>query len=84
MKYEELLQKLEYLSIDQVQNPKLEVEDLIKISPTLHSDNPMTFMLYLHYRPDLPEDEKELIQNLITLLQRREQEGYEIFLNKFE
>lgn len=84
MKYEELLQKLEYLSIDQVENPKLEVEDLMKISPTLHSDNPLTFMLYLHFRPDLPEDEKQLIQNLITLLQRREQEGYESFLKLFE
>ena len=84
MRYEELMQKMQYLTVEEVEHPKLEIEHLINISPTLHLDNYLTYIIYLQYRPDLPDDEKELIQNIITLLKKKEDEAYAEALQRFD
>lgn len=83
MKIEEIMSKLQYLTIDKLENPKLELEDLKKISPCLNEDNYLTYIIYLQYRPDLPEDEKECILKLIEALKINEYEQYKTFLSLF-
>lgn len=84
MKLEEVMQKLQYLTIAEVENPKLEVEHLQKISPTLNLDNWMTYVIFLQYRQDLPEAEREMYLQLIEALKQNERELYEKELKRFE
>lgn len=84
MKLEEIMQRLQYLTIDEVENPKLEVEHIQKISPTLDLDNWMTYVIFLQYRQDLPEAEKEMYLQLIEVLKQNERDLYERELKRFE
>lgn len=84
MKLEEIMQRLQYLTVDEVENPKLEVEHLKKISPCLDLDNWMTYIIFLQYRPDLPEAEREMYLQLIEALKQNERDLYERELKRFE
>ena len=56
--YELLLEKVNYLSVDDVMDPKVKLEDLVKFHPSLDTDNHLTYLMILHLRPDLSETDK--------------------------
>ncbi len=58
--YELLLVKVNYLSVDDVMDPKVKLEDLVKFHPSLDTDNHLTYLMILHLRPDLSETENTL------------------------
>jgi hypothetical protein len=84
MKLEELMFKLQYLTTEEVENPKLEIEHLTRISPHLHLDNPLTYIIFLNYRPDLPDEERELYLRIVKAFQDKEREEFEEALKRFE
>lgn len=84
MKVEELMMKLQYLTVQEVEDPKLEIEHLTRISPSLHPDNPLTYAIFLTYRQDLPEEERELYVRIMEALQNKENEEYQEALKRFE
>ena len=49
---EEIFYMLEYLSQDYVDDPKLRLEDMIKLHPSLTEDNIITYISYLAIRKD--------------------------------
>ena len=84
MKIEEVMQKLQYLTVEQVTNPKVEVEDLTNISPYLHPDDYLTYIVFLSNRNDLPEDEKDMYKSLIKALKAKEDQEIEDALKRFD
>lgn len=84
MKLEQIMEKLQYLTVQEVENPKLEVEQLCKLSPYLHLDDYLTYIVFLQYRQDLPEDEKKWYLELIEALKNKEQQEYEEALKRFQ
>lgn len=84
MKLEELMFKLQYLTTEEVENPKLEIEHLARLSPTLHTDNPLTYIIFLAFRKDLPEEERKFYELVLEALQNKERQDYEEALKRFE
>ncbi len=84
MKIEQIMEKLQYLTVQEVENPKLEVEQLSKLSPYLHLDDYLTYIVFLQYRQDLPEYEKKWYLDLIEALKEKERQEYEEALKRFE
>lgn len=76
MYIEEILEKMNYLSVEEVQHPKLQIEDLVSLSPTLTLDNILTYILFLQLRKDLTEAEREAIEYIIKQLRERETKLY--------
>ena len=84
MKIEQIMEKLQYLTVQEVENPKLEVEQLSKLSSCLHLDDYLTYIVFLQYRQDLPEHEKKWYLDLIEALKEKEREEYEEALKRIE
>jgi hypothetical protein len=84
MKFEELMYKLQYLTVQEVENQRLEIEHLSRLSPTLHLDNYLTYLIFLEYRQDLPEEEKELYYRIAQALKQKEDEEYQEALKRFD
>lgn len=72
MRIEEVLARLDNLTLEDFNNETLEVEDLVNISPCLHTDNYLTYIIFLGIRKDLPEDMVEAYKALINALKKRE------------
>ena len=56
--YEMFLEKVKYLSAEDVMDTKVKLEDLVKFYPSLDADNHLTYLFLLHLRPDLSETDK--------------------------
>lgn len=70
---EEILSQLEYLTVEDVENPKWKLEDLTKISSSLTEDNALTYAFYLALRTDLSDDEKDTLKKIIKIKQALEE-----------
>jgi len=65
---EEYLEMMEYLSVEEVEQPKWKLEDLqTKIHPSLDENNFLSYLFYLQLRPDLNDDEKDTLTKLMKL-----------------
>jgi hypothetical protein len=82
---EELLKKIEYLTVEQVENPKWELEDMHKIHPSLGADNYMTYVLFLYLRKhDLSPEEVQEYNKLIDVMKELENKEIEKAYGHFE
>lgn len=86
MLFEEVLARLESLSIDNldVKENKIEVEDLVNISPCLHTDNYLTYSIFLGLRKDLSLEEIEAYKGLINALKTKEKNEMNNQYKRFE
>jgi hypothetical protein len=75
--YEEYLQQIKYLTIDDVENPKIKFEDLEKFHPSLNEDNYLTYLFFLVLRPDLTETEKTHYKKMSLIKRALEKRDYE-------
>ena len=64
---EQIREGLEYLTEEQVTNPKWELDDLTKIHESLTEDDFFTYIVYQQFRPDLNEDEQDTIMKMCKI-----------------
>jgi len=83
-KYLELLEKVKYLSVDDVMDPKVKLEDLIKFHPSLDTDNHLTYLMLIHLRPDLSETDKIHYQKMALIKRALTKRDYEKQYKSFE
>jgi hypothetical protein len=69
-----LLEKIAYLTVQDVERPLLRIEDLKRISPFLDESNWMTYYIFLQCAQDLREDEKQYYTDVINELIEAERE----------
>ena len=69
---EQILEDIQYLTEEDVTNPKWKLEDFVKISSTLTEDDYLTYIIYQQFRPDLSEDEKDTVNKIIKIKQALE------------
>lgn len=86
MLLDEVLARLENLSIEEIepQDNRIEVEDLINISPCLHTENHLTYSIFLGLRKDLSDEEVSAYKSLIDVLRAREKREMEKRYSHFE
>lgn len=64
---EQIREGLEYLTEEQVTNPKWELDDLTKIHESLTEDDFFTYIVYQQFRPDLNENEQDTIMKMCKI-----------------
>ncbi len=69
-----LLERIAYLTVDEVEKPVLRIEDLQRISPFLNESNWMTYYVFLQCVQDLKEDEKQYYTDVMNELIEAERE----------
>lgn len=69
-------------TIEDIVAPKFQLEDAEKIHKLLTLDNPLTYMIFLDKRPDLSEEDKEVIYEIIKRLQENEALEYKLSMEK--
>jgi len=67
---------------EDILTPKFQLEDCEKIHRLLTLDNPLTYMVFLEKRPDLNEEEKETIFEIIRRLHENEALEYKMSMDK--
>jgi hypothetical protein len=81
---EEYLEMMEYLTLEEVENPKWKLQDLHKIHASLNEKDYLSYLVYLVLRPDISEDEKDTCRKLIKVLQALEKREINKRYNHFE
>ena len=64
---EQLLQDLEYLSQNDIDNPKWTLDSLTNLHESLSDDNFMSYIVYLSLRNDLSDEDKDTIEKIIKV-----------------
>ena len=65
---------IKYYTAEDINNNKCTLEKLKRLNPKLNDSNPLTYMIYLKSRPDLPNDERmhyEQLQNKLMDMERQ-------------
>ena len=82
-KHIEFLERIKYLSVEDVMDTKVKLEDLVKFHPSLDADNHLTYLFLLHLRPDMSETDKIHYQKMAlikrALTKRDYEKQYKIF-----
>lgn len=81
---EEILKQLEYLTVEEVENPKWKLEDLTKLSTYLNDEDFLTYIVYLSLRPDLPPDDRDTCEKIIKVKRALEARDIAKKYNHFE
>ena len=87
MDYLDILNQIEEVTIDDIENPKLELDDMVNIHSSLTLDNPLTYKAFLANREDLNDEEKDVILEIIKRLEHNKKVLYEYTMkdmNDFE
>lgn len=72
MDFSEILDSIPVKTEEDIKCRKFELEDCQRIHPLLTLTNPLTYMVFLDRRPDLPPDQVEIIKEIIKRLQMNE------------
>ena len=64
---EEILKGLEYLSTEDVDNPKWSLDSLTNLHESLTDGNFMSYIVYLSLRPDLSDEDKDTCMKIIKI-----------------
>jgi hypothetical protein len=82
MDFSQILDAIPTKKVEDILYPKIQIEDCEKIHPLLTLDNYLTYMVFLEKRPDLTEEEKEVIYQIIKRLQDNEKLEYKLHMEK--
>lgn len=80
--YKAFLESIEELVIDNT--PKIELEDVMKIHPSMTVESPELWCYFLSVRPDLSEDEVSDIKEIIKRLQKNQAIQFQALMNDFK
>ena len=64
---EETMKGLEYLSTEDVDNPKWSLDSLTNLHESLTDGNFMSYIVYLSLRPDLSDEDKDTCMKIIKI-----------------
>jgi len=78
----EILDSIPVKTEDDIKCRKIELTDMERIHPLLTLTNPLTYMVFLERRPDLSEEQKEVIYQIIKRLQANEKLEYEYAMSQ--
>jgi len=81
MDFSQILDAIPTKTVEDIVAPKFQLEDAQKIHPLLTLDNYLTYMVFLEKRPDLTEEEKEVIYQIIKRLQDNEKLEYKLHMD---
>jgi len=76
MDFTQILDSIPEKKIEDILNPKFQLEDAVKIHPTFTLDNELTYYLFLSKRPDLTEQERNIIYQIIGRLKANDELEY--------
>ena len=82
MDLSQILESIPVKTEEDIIAPKFELEDAQKIHRLLTLDNPLTYMLFLDKRPDLSEEDRETVFQIIKRLQENETLQYRLAMEK--
>lgn len=80
----DFLNKLTYLTKEDIENNDLTLKAIEKICPFLHQYNPLTYKVFMKYRSNLTNDEIEYFTEIIKRLEYNENLKIEEALKRFE
>ena len=81
---EEILEGLEYLSQDQLDNPRWTLESLKNLHESLSDDNFLSYIVYLSLRPDLNDDDRDTCLKIIKVKNALEKRDIQKKYSHFE
>jgi len=82
MDFNEILDSIPVKTEETIKCRKFEIEDCERLHPLLTLTNPLTYMVFLDRRPDLSEEQKEVIFQIIKRLQVNEKLEYEYAMSQ--
>lgn len=74
----------QYLTLEDVSNPKCSIQDLQRISPAFDENNYMTYFIFLQCRPDINGEERVYYEQIMNDLKVQEEHRIHEMLSKFE
>jgi len=82
MDLSQILESIPVKTEEDIIAPKFELEDAQKIHRLLTLDNPLTYAIFLDKRPDLSEEDRETVFQIIKRLQENETLQYRLAMEK--
>ena len=79
MDYKIILNQIEEIQIEDLEDTRVKLEDMINIHYSLTLDNPMTYIIFLTKRLDLTKDERNDIIQIIKKLEHNERVKFEYY-----
>ena len=76
----QILESIPEKKLEDIENPKFQLEDAVKIHPTLTLDCEYTYYLFLSKRPDLTKDERDVIYQIIAKLKANDDLEYSHYM----
>ena len=82
MDFKDILENIPIKTEEQLFNKKFSLEDCEKIHKSLTLDNPLTYIVFIDKRPDLSEEDKNIIYEIIKKLKENERIEYKYHMEK--
>ena len=82
MEFKDILENIPIKTEEQLLNKKFSLEDCEKIHKSLTLDNPLTYIVFIDKRPDLSEEDKNIIYEIIKKLKENERIEYKYHMDK--
>ena len=82
MDFSQILESIPEKKIEDIIAPKFQLEDCEKLHKSLTLENPLTYLVFLDRRPDLSEEDKEIIHQIIARLKSNDETEYKYWMEK--
>jgi len=82
MNFKDLLQSIPIVKKDELLSNKILIDDIANIHHTLTLDNPMTYIIYMHYEKSLTTEQRNDIYRIIDRLKNNDKNTYEAIIEK--
>ena len=82
MDFKDILLNIPVKTEEELVNKKFTLEDCVNIHKSLTLDNYLTYIVFMDKRPDLSEEEKETICEIIKRLQENEALEYKLYMDR--
>jgi hypothetical protein len=82
MEFKDILENIPVKTEEQLLCKKFTLEDCERIHKSLTLDNPLTYIVFMDRRPDLSEEDKNILFEIIKKLKENEQIEYKFHMDK--
>ena len=82
MDFKNILENIPVKTEEQLNNQKFTLEDCELIHKSLTLDNYLTYIVFMDRRPDLSEEDKNIIYEIIKKLKENEHTEYKFHMDK--
>ena len=81
MDFKDILLNIPVKTEEELLNKKFTLEDCVNIHKSLTLDNYLTYIVFMDKRPDLSEEDKNIIYEIIKKLKENEQIEYKFHMD---